>query len=349
MAEIDIYYSGGVIMDGPSVAPYGSIYIDVGGLLNGNLQVANSTTFSVADPSGVLNTFTGSGFTYNSLYTPTGGTVTGYTSSEGGAVAAKVSGITSAATAWVTWAATDDNTSMFQSILGGPNTINGGVGNDELRGWGTSDVINGGAGDDTLVGGTGRETLFGGLGNDSIVGGAGFNQVNGNQGNDTIVGHSQVGDWLVGGQGNDLIDASASTGANILNGNLGNDTIIGGAGADSLRGGQGDDVIHAGSGNDWISGDLGNNTIYGGQGMDTFHAGAGHDVIYGWHDGDKIEIAGPAVNYSASQVGNNITIVFSNGGEIDIMNAPSFNLSGIDPNNPTALPPGGLPGWLVVT
>jgi Ca2+-binding RTX toxin-like protein len=327
MAEIDIYYSGGVVMDGPSVAPNGSIYLDVGNLLEGTIQVANSSTFSLEDPSGVLTTFTGSGFTYNSIYTPTGGTVTGVTGSAGGVVAAQMSGITSPATEWVSWAATDDNTSMYQTILGGANTINGGPGNDELRGWGTSDLINGGAGDDTLVGGTGHETMFGGQGQDYIVGGAGFNQVNGNQGDDTIIGHSQVGDWLSGGQGNDQIDASASIGANILNGNLGNDIIFGGSGADSLRGGQGDDVIHTGSGNDWISGDLGNNTIYGGQGIDTFHAGAGHDVISGWHSGDVVQVA-TGVTYTVTQVNADVHITFSNGGEMDLLNTQQSSLSG---------------------
>jgi Ca2+-binding RTX toxin-like protein len=326
MAQIDIYYSGGVIMDGPNYAPYGSIYIDVGVLMNGTIQVANSSTFTLSGDSGLLDTFTGSGFTYNSLYTPTSGTVTGFTSTANGAVALKVSGFTGAATNFVTWAATDDNTSMFQSMLGGANTINGGVGNDELRGWGTSDFINGGSGDDTIVGVSGHETLFGGQGQDIIIGGVAFDQVNGNQGDDTIIGRSQIGDWLSGGQGNDMLDATRSIGANILNGNLGNDTVYGGAGADSLRGGQGDDVIHAGSGNDWLSGDLGNNTIYGGQGIDTFHAGPGHDVVNGWHLGDVVQVA-TGVIYTVTQVNADVHIVFSNGGEMDLLNTQTSSLS----------------------
>jgi Ca2+-binding RTX toxin-like protein len=337
MAEIDIYYSGGIIMDGPNAVPVGSnsIDLDVGSLMSGSVQIYSSTTLSIAGNPGFLNTFTGSGLTYNlssnNSLTTTGGTITGYTFTENGAVEVNVSGFSTAATNWVSWTATDNNTSMYQTLLGGANTINGGPGSDELRGWGTSDLINGGAGDDTLVGGTGRETLFGGLGNDSIVGGTGFNQVNGNQGDDTIVGHSQVGDWLSGGQGNDMLDASASTGANILNGNLGNDTIIGGSGADSLRGGQGDDVIHAGTGNDWISGDLGNNTIYGGQGIDTFHAAAGHDYVNGWHSGDVVQVA-TGVTYTVTQVGADVHIVFSNGGEMDLLSVQQQSLQ---------------PGWIV--
>jgi serralysin len=190
-----------------------------------------------------------------------------------------------------------------------------------------SNYLAGAAGDDTIDAHTAPQnnTLLGGAGNDSIIGGTGFNQVNGNQGDDTIVGHSKVGDWLLGGQGNDSIDASASTGTNIINGNLGNDTLVGGSGADSLRGGQGDDVIHAGSGNDWISGDLGNNTIYGGQGTDIFHAGAGHDTVNGWHAGDQVQVA-TGVTFTVTQVAADVHIVFSNGGEMDLLNVQQTSL-----------------------
>jgi len=141
----------------------------------------------------------------------------------------------------------------------------------------------------------------------------------------TIVGKSAVGDWLLGGQGNDQIDATASTGHNILHGNLGNDTLSAGAGGDTLRGGQGDDVIHAGTGDDWISGDLGNNTIYGGQGSDIFHAGAGHDTINGWHAGDHVAVDA-GVTYTVTQVNADVHVVFSNGGEMDLLNTQQSSL-----------------------
>jgi Ca2+-binding RTX toxin-like protein len=80
----------------------------------------------------------------------------------------------------------------------------------------------------------------------------GFDDINGNKGENTIDGGSAGGDWLVGGQGNDLITAHSSD--NIPYGNLGNDTLIGGSGNDVNRGGQGDDSIVGGSGNDFISG-----------------------------------------------------------------------------------------------
>jgi beta-glucanase (GH16 family) len=187
-----------------------------------------------------------------------------------------------------------------------------------LHGTAGADCLVGGGLNDTLNGSAGPDTLFGGDGDDSILGGSGFDRVNGNKGEDTIVGHSQTGDWLSGGQGNDLIDASVSTGANIVNGNLGDDTVIGGSGPDSLRGGQGDDVIHAGAGNAWLSGDLGNNTLSGGQGQDTFRGGPGHDVVNDWHAGDKVEVVS-GLTWTASQVKGDVHISFSNGGEMDLI------------------------------
>jgi Ca2+-binding RTX toxin-like protein len=192
---------------------------------------------------------------------------------------------------------------------------------------GAASVV-GGAGDDTITGWSGDDTLFGSGGDDSIVGGTAFNQVNGNAGDDVIVGNSQVGDWLLGGQGNDQIDARASTGNNVINGNLGDDTLFGGSGADSLRGGQGDDVIHAGSGADWISGDLGDNIILGGAGVNIFRAGAGHDQISGWHAGDEVQIAS-GVGFSVTQVSTDVHINFSNGGEMDLLNV---QVSSLQPN-----------------
>jgi Ca2+-binding RTX toxin-like protein len=203
-----------------------------------------------------------------------------------------------------------------------PVTLSGGAGSDGLHGF---------DGADSLSGGGGSNTLFGGAGADTIQGGADFNQINGNTGDDIIVGHSAKGDWLSGGQGQDSIDASASTGANIINGNLGNDTVVGGSGADTLRGGGGDDAIHAGSGSAWISGDLGANTLYGGQGADTFHAGGGHDTVNGWHAGDHVQVDA-GVTYTVGQSGSDVHIAFSNGGEMDLIGVQQSALQ---------------PGWIV--
>lgn len=182
----------------------------------------------------------------------------------------------------------------------------------------------GGAGADNLAGVLGAANYIRGAdGADTITGGDRFNDVNGNKGDDVIIGRSQTGDWLLGGQGADQIDASASGGRNILNGNMGVDTVTGGAGADTLRGGQGDDVIHGGAGADLIFGDLGVNGISGGAGADTFHNGAGaaRDVVADFNlaEGDRVQIDA-SLTYAASQVGGDVQVDVSNGGVIVLQN-----------------------------
>jgi Ca2+-binding RTX toxin-like protein len=203
-----------------------------------------------------------------------------------------------------------------------PSTPTSGSGSDTTTG-----TTSGTSGSETMTGHTGDNTLFGGGGSDSITGSTGFNRINGHEGADTIIGHSQVGDWLLGGQGNDSVDASGSNGNNLINGNLGNDTLLGGSGQDSLRGGQGDDVIHAGSGNDWLSGDLGHNTLVAGSGADTFHAGQGVDLVTGFNLslGDKVQIDHGA-QYTVTQSGADVHIDLNNGGEMILQNTKLSSL-----------------------
>jgi len=188
----------------------------------------------------------------------------------------------------------------------------------------------GGAGADNLVGVMGAANYIrGGDGADTITGGDGFNDVNGNKGDDVIIGRSRTGDWLLGGQGNDQIDASGSGGHNILNGNIGADTVTGGNFGDVLRGGQGDDVIRGGAGSDLIFGDLGNNAIAGGAGADTFRNGAGpaRDVISDFNlaEGDRVQVD-PGLTYAASQVNADVEVAVSNGDVIVLQNT---NLSAL--------------------
>jgi Ca2+-binding RTX toxin-like protein len=299
--------------------------IGVNMLTAGHATVATSTTYTLAysDASGILDTFSGDGLSYGAGGLPTGGVVTGLHETVNGATAASVSGVNVAAADLATWAANGDNASLDDAFFGGADTITGGFGSDLLRGYGGGDSITAGAGNDSLDGGTGDNVLFGGAGNDMIFTGPDFNRVNGNTGDDTIGGLSKVGDWLSGGQGNDLIDATVSTGHNIVNGNLGDDTIAGSDYGDTLRGGQGDDLIHGGAGNDLIFGDLGHNTITGGAGADTFHNGAGvaQDLITDFNpaEGDRVQIDA-GLTYTHSQVGADLHIYVSNGDEIVLQN-----------------------------
>ncbi|CAN7625917.1 SGNH/GDSL hydrolase family protein [Phenylobacterium sp. LjRoot225] len=197
---------------------------------------------------------------------------------------------------------------------GGSNLLLSG----RLRG---SDVaVEGGAQGDAIVVLGGANYLRGGDGNDTITGGTGFDNVNGNKGDDSLVGVSAIGDWLLGGQGNDLIDAALSSGGNRVNGNLGADTLTGGSGGDSLRGGQGADRITAGPGADWLSGDLGDDTLAGGDGADTFHAGGGLDLIVDFDlaQQDRVQLDA-GMSYSLSQAGSDTLLAFDGGAQMRLV------------------------------
>jgi Ca2+-binding RTX toxin-like protein len=185
-----------------------------------------------------------------------------------------------------------------------------------------------GAGADTLIGLDVAGVLRGGAGDDAITGGTQFNDINGNTGADTIVGRSVVGDWLLGGQGDDVITAALSTGHNIVNGNLGADTLTGGGGGDVLRGGQAADVIVGGDGADWISGDLGDDTLAGHGGADVFHAGGGADVVLDFDaaNGDRVQVDA-GVTYSFAQSGDDVVVTFSNGGHLTLEHTQQSSLA----------------------
>jgi len=141
----------------------------------------------------------------------------------------------------------------------------------------------GGGGDDILTGNAANNILWGGGGEDQIDGISGFNtllerrdanfvltdatltlvDVNGIEETDTFANVGQVA--LVGGESDNLLDASAFTLGNvILNGDAGNDILIGGRGSDILRGGIGNDQLYGGVGNDSLYGEAGNDVLNGG-------------------------------------------------------------------------------------
>ncbi len=114
-------------------------------------------------------------------------------------------------------------------------TLDGGAGNDSLRGT---------AGADLLTGGDGNDTLRGGAGNDTIDGGAGLDGLSGAAGNDLLI-CGEGDDTAYGGSGNDTILGAG-----------GNDTCYGGAGVDSVKGNTGTDKIAGGSGTGAQVGDI---------------------------------------------------------------------------------------------
>lgn len=152
-------------------------------------------------------------------------------------------------------------------------TIDGGPGNDHLRGTNAADTINGHGGNDRILGRGGADELRGGPGNDRVFGGRGDDVMSGDA-NDT--GDRTSFDFLAGGQGNDVIDGGDS--ADRIHGGAGNDTSNGENGNDKMAGGTGDDTQTGGAGNDLIFANLGQDTTSGGDGDDRLWALARGDV-----------------------------------------------------------------------
>ncbi len=200
------------------------------------------------------------------------------------------------------------------TVFATQDTALGGAGNDFIESTtGTSIAVNsfnpniylgarnsldGGTGNDTLKGGFFSDTLIGGEGNDTLSGN--FSLASGGDGDDTINATSGVFTGTVtafitleGGLGNDRLIGNASVGtsvANIMNGGAGNDTVIFGAVRDSLTGDDaGDDFIYyatsvqfvASTTTNIISDFLGNNVIFGSELNDSISTGSGNDVLFG--------------------------------------------------------------------
>jgi Ca2+-binding RTX toxin-like protein len=144
--------------------------------------------------------------------------------------------------------------------------LTGGAGNNILNALGFSGpvILNGGAGDDTLIGGAGDDELVGGDGTDTVVQEVDADMI---LTDDSLTGmgtdylDSIERARLIGGAGNNTIDASGFSGQAYLDGGDGDDTLVGGDGDDTIIGGNGNDTITTSSGQD---------TITGGEGDDTF-------------------------------------------------------------------------------
>lgn len=115
---------------------------------------------------------------------------------------------------------------------------------DYIEGSAGTDVINGSA--FIAVGSDKRSAQEKALDADTLVGGVGGDFLNGMAGDDTIHG-GNIGDHL-------LTEASNAQGDWITGGD-GNDVIYGSAAKDILQGGEGSDVIHGGANDDLILGD----------------------------------------------------------------------------------------------
>lgn len=130
----------------------------------------------------------------------------------------------------------------------------------------------------TLEGGDGDDTLRGSPASDSLVGGEGIYEVTGDvvaatgNVNMTLTDTSLTGlgtdtlsemerGALTGGSGNNTLNASVSSLAVVLSGGSGNDVLKGGSAADSLAGGSGNDSLTGNAGADTFTGSTGTDML----------------------------------------------------------------------------------------
>jgi Ca2+-binding RTX toxin-like protein len=123
----------------------------------------------------------------------------------------------------------------------------------------------------------------------------------------SMAGSALVSGTVLGGTGDDVVDAGAAgvtlslgggdgddiliagSASDQLDGSLGNDTLMGGAGNDSLDGGDGNDDLHGGDGQDLLSGGAGEDVLDGEDSADTLQGGAGNDVLSGSAGDDSLD------------------------------------------------------------
>jgi Ca2+-binding RTX toxin-like protein len=128
--------------------------------------------------------------------------------------------------------------------------------------------VDGGIGDDDIKGSIASETLRGGTNNDKI---------DGNDGNDTLYGDAGL-DELKGGKGTDQL--FCGDGNDKLQGEDDNDVLIGGTGSDQLEGGNGEDTLIGVDPNSAIAGRNEIDVLKGNSGNDLFVLGDSTRIYY---------------------------------------------------------------------
>jgi Ca2+-binding RTX toxin-like protein len=196
-----------------------------------------------------------------------------------------------------------------------------------LRGGGGDDILidNFGVGPNTLEGGDGDDHLQGSAAaNDAFDGGAGFDEVDLSGGGAVVV---NLAAGTATGQGNDTlvsIEAVVGSGAN--------DTMTGSEGEDELDGIGGNDVLNGAGGFDILNGGFGDDVLDGGAGIDlASYEGTGQKIFIDLNNAVQSRTGGFGIdtyvsiegvvggNASDTFIGTDAANVFRGGGGHDFM------------------------------
>jgi len=188
-----------------------------------------------------------------------------------------------------------------------------------------ADSLYGSPNDDVIIGLGGSDRLFGKAGNDRLFGDK-QSTIEQALADGTLRGKASRGDWLDGGQGDDLLVGTGSR--DVLLGGNGRDTLIGGAGDDNLSGDEvtgvleknwnfkridvplgdgvvsmrnvyakaslsnplegGNDILYGQGGRDFISGGWGDDLLDGGTENDVLSGDGGNDTLSGGEGNDTL-------------------------------------------------------------
>lgn len=158
-------------------------------------------------------------------------------------------------------------------------TLNGGKGDDTIRGGGAGEVINGQSGNDSINPGAGHFEISGGFGTDT----ADFSDAaqamlvnlddNFNDGPINNAMSNAHADFEIINGSPYADELTTSPYLTTIFGNGGDDKIQGRASADSLVGGPGDDTLDGSDSDDTVIGGKGNDLVGGGSGSDLVSGG----------------------------------------------------------------------------
>lgn len=180
---------------------------------------------------------------------------------------------------------------------GGDDYVYGGAANDLAYGGLRDDYVYGGGGDDDLEGNNASDHVFGEAGPDNVIGGS--SQGGGDDADGNEVGRPDGGDFLYGGDGDDVLTGdnarvsrtgpftpitvtrSGVTPRAITLLDLGYLTDSTKSGADQLFGGIENDVLLGQGAHDEVWGDGGDDYAEGGQADDIVRGGDGQDDLVG--------------------------------------------------------------------